>query len=271
MGNKIVVLAVERLSKRGIIIRHPPSLKLRRTSKAYMHHPVVKHTIDIFERILNDLPPLVPKDVSDDMEHALEQIKLNVDLTLLEVEDTMIVFGKAIWPYRRAFDEFVSTCEGKLGEQFLSARLTKSMKHRYKEFTAHGGEYRQLHSGALVDFFTPEERQELTLVLITVRQELQKHTAQEVLSTRQHEYQDKIVEFQTILDDMEKRLDSLRLMADDEQEHPQLAAEIREHIRSFEYGLTALGPHPDHDALCNAEEYFHGRRTFKHLRRSYTV
>ena len=233
-----------------------------------MHHPAVKHTINIFEKILNELPPLIPKEVISDMNHALEQVRLNFDLTLKELEDTMIVFGKQIWPYRRSFEEFVSTCEGRLGETFLLAKISTNLKKKYKDFLSYGGDYRDLHSGAPVDFFTTKERIELGAILVEVKIDLRKHTSQEVLSTRRREYEEKVLEFQTILDDMEKRLDSLRVMADNEQEHPQLAEEIRENIRSFEYGLTALGPHPDHDAICNATEYFIGRKKYKKLRQA---
>ncbi len=236
-----------------------------------MHHPAVKHTIDIFERVMRELPPLVPKEVVIDMNHALEQIRLNFDLTLIELEDTMIIFGKQVWPYRRAFEEFVSTCEGRLGETFLLAKVSSNLKKKYKDFIVYGGDYRDLHSGAPVDFFKTKERLELGAILVEVKIDLRKHTAQEVLSTRRKEYEEKVIEFQTILDDMEKRLNSLRVMADSEQEHPQLAAEIRENIRGFEYGLTALGPHPDHHAVCNAEEYFQGRKKYKKLLQSHSI
>lgn len=233
-----------------------------------MHHPAVKHTIAIFERIVVELPPLVPERTLNDMKEALEQVKLNFDLNIQELEDTMIVFGKQVWPYRRAFEEFVSLCEGRLGETFFLNRVSLGLKKKYQTFVTHGGEYRDLHSGSPVDFFSSEERTELNHILVDVRDELRSHTRQEILSTRRKEYEKKILEFQSILDDMEKRLSSLRLMADDEQEHPQLAAEIREHIRGFEYGLTALGPHPDEAAVCRADEYFEGRRDFRKLTRT---
>ena len=54
-------------------------------------------------------------------------------------------------------------------------------------------------------------------------------------------------------------------MADDEQEHPELAAEIRSQIRAFEYGLCLLGPAHHYEAVCQAEEHFIGRKEEKKM------
>ncbi len=230
-----------------------------------MHAPLVQHTMFIFEQICLTLPPLVPEVIVRDMHEALDQMHHNYGLSVADIEKTVIVFGKQVWPYRRAFDEFLSTCEGRLGEVFLLASLPPVLKKRYQTFTLHGGTYRDLHSGSPAAFFTSEERVVLCEALVDIRKQLRQHTEQEVLSTEKVHYEQRILEFQTILDDMEKRLDALRLMADNEQEHPQLAAEIREQIIAFEYGLCALGPHTQYDAVCDAEQYFVERKSQKKL------
>ena len=65
---------------------------------------------------------------------------------------------------------------------------------------------------------------------------------------------------------MENRLNALRLMADMEGEHPELAAEIRDQIRAFEQGFALLGPKVRHDAVCNAEGHFQERKLLKKMR-----
>ncbi|NCO04799.1 MAG: hypothetical protein GW939_01470 [Candidatus Magasanikbacteria bacterium] len=230
-----------------------------------MHNPAVQHTLTIFERLCNSLPPLVPETVVQDIEGAYEQMLHNYSLSLDDLERTMIVFGKQIWPYRRAFDEFLSLAEGRMGEVFLRGIFSSSLKKRYNDFALHGGTYRDLYAGAPVSFFTSEERVELCEALVLVRTQLEAHTRQEVLTTEKKWYEQRILEFQAILDDIEKRLDTLRTMADSEQEHPSLAAEIRQHVLSFEYGICALGPHVKHEAVCEAEEYFVGRKKNKQL------
>jgi len=60
--------------------------------------------------------------------------------------------------------------------------------------------------------------------------------------------------------EIEDHLDGLRKMADEEQEHPRLAEEMREQIRGFEYGLCLLGPEQGIESISEAPEYYNGRR-----------
>lgn len=231
-----------------------------------MHLPIVKHTLTIFERLGKQLPPLVPEQIVSDLRHALEQARHNYTLSVEELEEMVLAFGKKLWPYRKAFDEFYDMYEGELGESFLTARMSASLKKRYKEFLSHGGSFRDLHHGRPAQFFAVVERSELCTLLIGTREDVWKHTVQAVTSTQQRRYQDRIVEFHTILEDIDKRLDTLRAMAEDEQEHPELASEMREQIKGFEHGLCLLGPHTGHEAVCYSIPHFHGRKEEKKMK-----
>ena len=228
-----------------------------------MHHPSISHTLVIFEQLFHQLPPLVHPSIRHDMGQALEQVRHNNKLTLEELEDTMIVFGKQVWPYRQAFREFVEVYEGKMGEQFLRQVVSPALRKRFDAFAAHGGGFRDLYAGGPFGFFSAEERVSLGEAMVMVRQTVREHVAQAVVSTEKREYEGRIYEFHQILDDIEKRLDTLRLMADNEQEHPELAAEIREGVRTFEYGLCSLGPHLDFESLHKAPDHFVGRKKDK--------
>jgi hypothetical protein len=135
-----------------------------------MHQPSVQHTLAIFQQLYDSLPPLVPPEIKNDMKSALEQVRLNYSLTLEELEDTMIVFGRQIWPYRQAFQEFLEIYEGKLGEKFLVQKLSLELKKKYTEYQAHGGDFRSLHTGGPLGFFSPVERNELSGALVANRQ-----------------------------------------------------------------------------------------------------
>lgn len=226
-----------------------------------------KHTISIFEHIYKNLPPLVPEQIKQEMQHALGHFQNDLTVTIDEIDETIIVFGKQVWAYWKAFQEMYDTYEGKLGEKFLIGRLSRSLKTRYKQFKEHGGTYFDVYSGAPLSFFAVEERQDLMATLVEVDEDIKRHTWQAVLSSDRQRYENLIVNFQTILDDIEKRLDSLRIVADNEQEHPQLADEIRAQIKGFEYGLCLLGPSTKHEDVINAELYFEERKLYKKLHR----
>jgi len=209
----------------------------------------VKHTIDIFEMIYKNLPPLVPEEVKEELEHSLEHLRDDYLVGINEAESMMISMGKKVWPYWKAFFEFYDMEQGRMGEKFLLGKLSLELKDKYKEFKEHGGSYHDLRSGGSVIFFETEDRQVLAGVLVDVDVEMKEHTRQSVLSLERQKYEKLILDFQIVLDDIEKRLDSLRMLAEDEEEHPELAVEIRQRVRDFEHGLCLLGPNSQHEEL----------------------
>jgi dsDNA-binding SOS-regulon protein len=139
------------------------------------------------------------------------------------------------------------------------------LKKKYRTFKEHGGTYHDLRTGGPALYFSSEERQKLFEYLVDVDTELRQYVFQAVLSTERKKYEDLILELQTVLDDVEKRLDNLRILAEDEDEHPQLAEEIRSQVRSFEFGMCLLGPRLKIHELENAKEHFAGRRLEKKI------
>lgn len=228
-----------------------------------MHHPQIKHTIDIFERIYNNLPPKVPETVREEMAHALEHLHNDYTITTSDVEEMVIALGKKVWPYWKAFEEFFNIYQGKLGEKFLLGKLSPALKNRYLEFKEHGATYHDLRLGGPLNFFDDAERQIMSGEFVEVDKIVRGHVRQLVMSTEQKKYEELVISFQTILDDIEKRLDNLRLVAEDEAEHPQLAEEIRSQVQAFEFGLCLLGPNTRYQEVMNMDDYMIERRATK--------
>lgn len=232
-----------------------------------MHHPHTKHTIDIFVRMEQNLPPLVPTEIRSEIVHALEHLNNDYTVSSGEVENMVIALGKKVWPYWKAFNDFFVMQQGKLGEKFLLGKLSSSLKKRYQEFKDRGATYHDLRLGGPLAFFTGEEREILVPLFIEVDQEIRAHAEQAVLTGERRKYEELIVDFQNILDDIEKRLDNLRRLAEDEEEHPQLAEEIRAQVQAFEFGLCLLGPNTSHQQILNVDDYFEERRLTKKIHR----
>ena len=157
---------------------------------------MLSHTLSIFAHLRRQAPPLVPDEIIADMDAALEQMRANYDLEIEELEQTIIVFGKRIWPHRKAFAEFLDMTEKRLGESFLIGRVSRGLKKRYEEFKAHGGTVRDLHSGNPASFFSSDARLELCQALIGMSDDVLRHAEQEVLSTERARYEERVMEFQ---------------------------------------------------------------------------
>ncbi len=220
----------------------------------------MQSTVELFQHLYKNIPPLFPVEKKQKMAHALDHLKNDQTMTLEEVEDTMIEFGYELWPWNQAYKEFLVSAENAVGEHFLLPRLSPELHKKYLDFKHYGGTLRDLHSGRPADYFTTEERQELSVRLVDLQQNLDKYAAQEVQGLHKNKYVQRVKEFTELLEKIEKNLDTLRELADKEQDHPTLANEIRSKVKGFEYGLCLLGPELDYDAVFHSIDFFEGRK-----------
>lgn len=228
-----------------------------------MHQPIVHHTLSVFKHLTDKMPPLVPDDCEKAARETYLQCCENHDLSLSELENHIILFGKKIWPYRKSFDEFYNIHEYNLGEQFLLGVLPVNLKKRYSEFKEYGGGFQELHHGSAADFFNVDERNILYISIIKIKEDIRRHAIQAVVTHERPHYEKRINWFKEKLEDIEKRLHNLHMMADKETDHPSLVAEIKEQIKAFEHGLCMLGPAHSYNEICDAESYFAGRKRDK--------
>ena len=232
-----------------------------------MHHPYTKHTIDIFARMYEKMPPMVPAEIVGEVKHALEHLRDDFTVSSNDVEDVVIALGKKVWPYWRAFAEFYDLYQGKLGEKFLLGKLPVGLRTKYKELKEQGVTYHDLRVGTPLENFNSDEKVLLRAGYIEVDNEIRQHVEQAILSVERRKYEELVVDFQNILDNMEKRLETLRLMAEDEEEHPAVAEEIRGQVKAFELGLCLLGPNIAQHEVLNVDDYLEERRLTKKVHR----
>ncbi len=220
----------------------------------------MQSTISLFRHLYENLPPLFPEEVKVKIKHALEHLEKDQTVTLDEIESTMISFGYEAWPWNQAYHEFLAIAEGEVGEHFLLPRLSPGLQAKYEDFKGYGMTLRDLHSGRPADYFTSEERVEIGTALVDMQKDLRVYLERKLISENQDKYLKRVEEFSGVLIEMQGHLNGLRELAENEQDHPTLAGEIREQVRSFEHGLCLLGPELRYDAVYNSLEFFHGRK-----------
>jgi hypothetical protein len=219
-------------------------------------------TLEIFRRLVRSLPPLVPSELRGRLKWSLLNLEHNPGTTTEQVEDTMIAFGYEVWPFRQAYQEFLSLYEARLGDHFLEPTLSPGLLARYHEFKLYGGSFKDLHSGSAAHFFESEERSELCVALVNVRRELRQYTDHQIVTIERQKFEKRVADFARVLDDITQRLGELNQLAKTEGEHhPALASQIRQQVRAFEFGLCSLGPDLNYNAVCEAPGYFRGRKS----------
>ena len=220
----------------------------------------MQSTINLFRHFYETLPPLFPADTAEKIAHALEHVEQDPNMSLNDIEGTMITFGYEAWPWNQAYREFFAITEATMGEHFLLPKLTPELRRRYQEFQRYGGNLRELHSGRPADFFSGEERTDLCAALVETQVELRDYVNREVASVHRDKYLKRVAEFSSVLEEMTRHLEQLNGLAEAEQDHPALADQIRSRVRAFEYGLCFLGPEIGSEAVCQSVGFFAGRK-----------
>jgi len=217
-------------------------------------------TINLFWHLYDHLPPLFPVEVALEMKNELESLEKNSSISLEEIEDKMIKFGYDVWPWNQAYKHFITIAGEQLGDHFLLPQMSEGLREKYLDFKAYGGGLKDLHSGRAADFFTSEERAELCGELVDMQTQLREYVNRDLVGVNQKQYFYKIEEYEKLLEKIESNLESLRDLVVREEEGSVLIGEISAKIRDFEHSLCSLGTELDFEAVCQAPDFFAGRK-----------
>lgn len=221
----------------------------------------MKSTLSIFRIFYDQLPPLVPAYITNEMKKVIERLENQTDVIVEEVERLMIKFGYQVWPWNSAHKEFLLDTEAKMGDHFLLPKLSPELQKKYQGYRDYGMTIGDLHSGRpMGEYFTSEERNELAEALVDTREDLHKYVHYQVGSLEKDRFLARVYELHVKLKDIKGHLNELKTMSEIDDGHDNLADEIRSRIKKFEYGLCWLGPDIDHEEVEQAVEFFRGRR-----------
>jgi len=220
----------------------------------------MQYTFSLFQQFYKNLPPLVPKEVKESMFRVLKDWENHPDIGIEEIESIMVKFGYEVWPFTKAYKEFLFINEEKVGEEFLLGFLDLNLQKRFIDFKLYGGSLQDLHTGQDVNFFEPEERVEICKAFIETDLAIKDFTKQEVLGLKQKKYLEKVKEFKKTLKNIKKEIKHLYELAHTEEDHPSLSREIKEKAKDFEHSLCFLGQELDHFAVCNSINFFASRK-----------
>ncbi len=219
----------------------------------------MESTINLFAQLVDNLPPLLPDDLVYRIRKELKNIQ-NEPTSLEKLEEKMIQVGYEIWPWNQAFREFSRVTEERMGEDFLSAHLNEDLQKKYNEYRQLGMTWIDIHTGRTAAYFSEEDRINIVEALVATHQAVKDFATREVVGMKKELYLKKVEDFKNILVKIKKGLDGLRDLASTESDHPMLANEIMERVRSFEHGLCLLAPEFEHEEIVQAHEFFVGRK-----------
>ncbi len=215
----------------------------------------------ISQKVLSSLPPFFPKEKTLRLATLIEQN----DETMLknQAENQLTKLSFELWPYKKAFNDFVKLAEEEMADHFLLPLLSEQTGATYLKYREYGMKFSDLYSGGAAHYFSPEERNELLPLLFLVKDKVDEYAHRQVTSLAEKVYHQKVKDYTRILKQVEKELDHLKKMAEKETEFPMLANEIHGRIKGFEEDICGLGSGFNIVELFGLREFFEERK--KHL------
>ena len=220
----------------------------------------MQSTINLFWHLYDHLPPLFPEEVALEMRNELEGLENLSGKNLEKIENKMIKFGYEIWPWNQAYKYFLDIAQEKLGEHFLLPQMSPGLHEKYMNFKVYGGQLKDLQSGRAAAFFNSADRAELCAELVGMQSQLKDYVNRDLVGINKKQYFLKIDEYEKLMKKIELNLQALRDMVAGEEKDSILAGEINSRIRDFEHSLCLLGTNLDYEAVCQAPDFFAGRK-----------
>jgi hypothetical protein len=231
-----------------------------------MSDKAIQHTLNIFKQVHRNLPPLVDGDLREEMKNKIIKIVEKNDLSLEELEDLMIFYGKKIWSHVQAFEDIYHIYNEKLSEKIFLQKASNSIVKKYNTVKETGVKFLDIFSGALHRFFSHEERMELLDLLISLKNDVRQHAKQAVLTHEKGHYEEKINKYGEMLSDINKVIEDLHKFVN-EEENSDLVLGILSKIRAIEHSLAFLGPKINYYEIIDLPEYYLGKKHEKRMRR----
>jgi hypothetical protein len=221
----------------------------------------MKATLSLFRHLTNDLPPLFPDDKSREVFLILD----NPPGSLEELENKMIKIGYTLWPYTKAYQDFLAIAERDMADHFFTPLLPEELQVKYLRYRDQGMVWQNVYSGNSAGYFSLEERVFLLPLLHEVKEKIRQFVKREILSLKREHYLKHVKIYEKKLENIKDKIKELKEMAKKETDHPALSREILVKVRSLEEGLSGLGGEINVLDIDRLSEFFQERRN--HLNR----
>ncbi|OIO20302.1 MAG: hypothetical protein AUJ23_00545 [Candidatus Magasanikbacteria bacterium CG1_02_32_51] len=231
-----------------------------------MKEKAIQHTLNIFKQVYRNLPPLVDIKVREQMRDKIEEVVENSQLTLRELEDFMIFYGKKIWPFVQAFEDIYHLYHEKLSEKIFLQKASKKITKKYILMKETGVKFVDLFSGAVHHFFDYEDKMELSELLISLKKDIRQHAIQAVMTHEKENYEMKINKYGQMVKDINLVIEDLHKFANEEKDR-DFVDDILDKTRTIEYSLAFLGPKISYGEIMDLPEYYLGKKEEKKMRR----
>lgn len=215
----------------------------------------------VSEKILSSLPPFFPEEKTLRLSTLIKE--KDEEMLKTQAENQLIKLGYELWPYKKAFSDFVKLAEEEVADHFLLPLLPEDTVLAYEKYREFGMKFSDLYSGAATDYFPSDEHMDLMRAVSVVKEKIDKYAYRQITSLAENVYHKKVKEYSHFISKVKKELEHLKDMSEKEKDFPVLSGEIKEKVRIFEESICGMGSDINLTDVFNLKEFFTERK--KHL------
>lgn len=175
-----------------------------------------------------------------------------------KIEDAIIVFGKEIWPYRKAFWHVHD--EARIEEEnYIRENLTPALREKYETFLRKGGRIEDIRKEAQLEdletFFTSDELAELVEAKMNAHDRVVAEVDSLCSGIQKEVCVNALGEYQEEQKKIEELIGQLKALSDNA---PKWQAEILDKVRTFLAGWSGLEREVVADDVKGEIDYYLG-------------
>lgn len=226
------------------------------------------HTMAILRAVMEDPPPLAPSETMSALVVAHEQFMKTPAAHVEEIERVLTVYGKRLWPYRKAYEVLIRKQLSAVDQTAFTVRLPEGFRVAFAGYVERGGTLADLHDvDQLDEHLAIADRSALCAALLGARAAAERDV-RAAIAEDSAEYRRLITEFLAIQREIEQHLAALRHLAERTSEHREVRREILEAVRLIEHGFAWLSRDPELSEVCAVAGHLVERHEYRRRERA---
>ncbi|MBD3311368.1 MAG: hypothetical protein GF349_02635 [Candidatus Magasanikbacteria bacterium] len=215
-----------------------------------------ENILNLFKILINKKPVGVPTELLETANKKYQYF-LDNDVSDSEIEKELVEFGKKIWPYLQAEQEFVDKYGKEKHKDLFLEKLKPELRKKWEEFTEQGGDIHDFRKGD--DFekkFNADENYEIEQAIINTKQEILQFIEKLAKTEKSEEYFSIVEEYKEREEKILKKLEELRQL---KERGDKWDDEIEDLIHFFEKGFAELEEKPTLEKVQAKIDWYEGQ------------
>ncbi len=213
-----------------------------------------EYTLDLLRTVIHSMPAVFPRDRHEQMDKQLDAFLNDSNAKKEDIEATIVAFGKEIWPYYEAYEQFYRTHGEAREREAMRLQLGDRVRGIFDQFVSEGGKIEDVRGGARLEtVFDEDAKVEIVNAELeahdAVHDEMEKLIAGEMaaeFSQQLNDHQKKLIAY-------EEKIAELRLLA---SRDPRSAPEILDKAKTYEQGFAYVERLPALEDIKKEIQYY---------------